>query len=358
VIDLQLDLRRGVVGFAALAVLAPSVVLAEGGELPDASIPPPLGAVPILELPFTDTGNTCDNLDDFDVACPHTESTSPDVFYALTPQPGNESFVITLCESAYDTKTYVLDSGLFTVACNDDACSDSQGNPFRSELYEVLLTPGLQYYIGVDGWGGDCGHYELLVDRYEEPCCCLIECDPEDTFEDEPCRFGSGGLDDTNGGCGSEPPVYSPISCGETYCSTSYFDGSFRDTDWYEIECPEAVELQWLGLAEFPMVMGVVDTGFVPDCNLAMGLDPFAICDACKPCIVDPVVCPAGGTAWLWVGHDFTEITDCNDERYTYFVVLECAAPPCPEDVDGDQVVGFGDLSQLLATWGPYDPCP
>ena len=31
---------------------------------------------------------------------------------------------------------------------------------------------------------------------------------------------------------------------------------------------------------------------------------------------------------------------------------------PCPEDVDGDGGVGFGDLLAVLATWGPYDPCP
>ena len=41
-------------------------------------------AVPIGSLPFSDTGATCDNVDDYDEACPYG-STSPDVVYAFTP---------------------------------------------------------------------------------------------------------------------------------------------------------------------------------------------------------------------------------------------------------------------------------
>ena len=31
---------------------------------------------------------------------------------------------------------------------------------------------------------------------------------------------------------------------------------------------------------------------------------------------------------------------------------------PCPTDLDGNGDIGFDDLLEVLATWGPYDPCP
>jgi hypothetical protein len=46
----------------------------EGGENLDSAVPEP-------GLPFTDTGATCDNFNDYDEVCPFTGSTSPDVVY-------------------------------------------------------------------------------------------------------------------------------------------------------------------------------------------------------------------------------------------------------------------------------------
>jgi len=42
-------------------------------------------AIVIGSMPFTDTGNTSDNIHDYDEACTYTGSTSPDVVYAYTP---------------------------------------------------------------------------------------------------------------------------------------------------------------------------------------------------------------------------------------------------------------------------------
>ena len=50
----------------------------EGGEtVGDAFVIP--------ALPFVDTGNTSDNIDDYDEDCPYTGSLSPDVVYAWAP---------------------------------------------------------------------------------------------------------------------------------------------------------------------------------------------------------------------------------------------------------------------------------
>ena len=69
----------------------------EGGETVDT-------AFPILSLPFSDTGNTCDNIHDYDEACPYMGSDSKDVVYSFTP--GTDlSIDVDLCGSSYDTKT-------------------------------------------------------------------------------------------------------------------------------------------------------------------------------------------------------------------------------------------------------------
>ncbi len=111
-------------------------------------------------LPYSDGGNTCGYLNDYDEACPYTGSTSPDVVYAYMPGVP-EALDIALCTSLYDTKLYVYENDPFTlVACNDDACGD---DGFKSELVGVPVIPGNTYYIVVDGYGGDCGDYNLTV---------------------------------------------------------------------------------------------------------------------------------------------------------------------------------------------------
>ena len=42
-------------------------------------------------------------------------------------------------------------------------------------------------------------------------------------------------------------------------------------------------------------------------------------------------------------------------------VDAECSAADCPQDIDGDGLVGFSDLLEVLSFWGPCaDPenCP
>ncbi len=74
---------------------------------------------------------------------------------------GNYTF--DLCESGYDTKIWVWDIELNCVGCNEDYCSDSSGNPYRSYL-EIQNLPAGDYYIIVDGYGGEAGEYRLITD--------------------------------------------------------------------------------------------------------------------------------------------------------------------------------------------------
>ncbi len=60
----------------------------------------------------------------------------------------------------------------------------------------------------------------------------------------------------------------------------------------------------------------------------------------------------AGACDLVAVGHVFTSTQD-NDP-----LVVRFAADELPGDVDGDGVVGFGDLLAVLGAWGPCSGCP
>ena len=111
-------------------------------------------------LPVTLTGTTATYNNDYDEACPNT-STSPDVVYSYTPVAGQRIHV-TSCNSAYWTKLFIYDEDTNVVACNQ--YSDSCLPDYRAALYDIPISGGITYYIVVDGWGGQSGEYEVIVE--------------------------------------------------------------------------------------------------------------------------------------------------------------------------------------------------
>ena len=197
----DLRITNNALGFAAVAGLA-SVCLqgaayGEGSEFPD-------GSVSITSLPFTDTGDTSDNSDEFDAVCPYSGSTSGDVFYEMSGDLGE--ITITLCD-LYDSKTYILDSAFNVFARNDDACGD---DGFGHN--DANLVAGATYYLAVDGYTGANGAYTLTVDGFVPPEPRSFQCPPGSTQNDEPCD--DTGANDSNGGCNGGVP-YVPIAEGE-----------------------------------------------------------------------------------------------------------------------------------------------
>jgi hypothetical protein len=348
--DLCLCTKRAV-GFAAVAsfsVALTGAALGDGSDLPD-------GTVSIPSLPFSDTGSTVGAGDEFDAVCPFTGSTSPDEFYAFSPA-ADVSIVVSLCNSGYDTKVYILDSSFAEIACNDDACGP---DGFRSELDCTLLEGGETYHIAVDGFGGDSGTYEIHVEECTPPGPCILECPPGSVDEGEPCG------DDTNGGCNSVPPVFFDLDCDTTVCGLGWADAGTRDTDWYQVDTTADgfdTVFTWCATAEYDHVVGVVsDAGGEPtsDCATAAVLDPFAVGAPCEEaCVTVGPLAP--GIYWFFAAPVVFDLVPCgvgeplgND----YVATLDCeaAAPPCPWDFDGDNSVGFSDLLKILSNWGP---CP
>lgn len=361
------------VGFAVVASLSTvALTMSAHGQGGDT----PFTANAIGALPFAAAGTTVNYVDNTDEICPYSGSTSPDVFYSYTGT--GELVSIDLCNSQYDTKTYVLDSSLATIstingalACNDDFCTSPNGGAFRSFLECVPANGAI--FIAVDGWLGDLGTYNIAVNTQDPGECepdppCIIDCPAGATIEPDDCFFGDPAPNDqVNGGCNSTPPAFTSISCGEDVCGTGYMDGAFRDTDWWELDttADAGAEFTITGEAEFASVYGRVDNqGGALDCSQVSAFAEFVVSAGCTPvnlttARLDP------GLYWFFVGPDFSEIVDCNQpaggppaevgENYTLRVECSFNAPPCPWDFDGDNNVGFQDLLKVLSNWGP---CP
>lgn len=229
-------------------------------------------AMPIDGLPYVDPGNTCQANDDMDVECPWP-STSADVFYSLTLDTDMQ-VTIDLCNSAYDTKLFVLDAELNMIACNDDFydISDPCGG-FVSKIAGLFIPGGETVYIGVDGYGGGCGAYLIRVTEFVP---CEFDCPPGAIAEAEP-PLAPDQADDYNGGCWSDPPIFQDL-WGDDYgnvdvCATSGWFLSAgdisRDSDWFRVYLGPA------GLMEFTMMTdGFGDVGTWMNIILPGPVDP------------------------------------------------------------------------------------
>ncbi|MBD3366843.1 MAG: hypothetical protein GF405_01560 [Candidatus Eisenbacteria bacterium] len=261
-------------------------------------------AVVIPSLPFSDTGNTCPYLDDYDEVCPYSGGAAPDVVYAYTPA-ADEYIDIDLCASLYDTKVFVYEDSYTPgapYACNDDACGD---DGWKSLITGMPVFAGSTYYIVVDGYGTSCGDYILDVDiSQQQPC--IVECPAWGVDEGEVDCFDQ--YDDTyNGGCNVVPPVFQSIDLNTTICGNSgnfmYDDGTgpaeYRDMDWYELVLTEDEHVEVCVCADFPARVWIVDGN--SGCDFATVLVSEAAAANFTLC-VDQLL--TAGTYWVLVSID------------------------------------------------------
>ncbi len=242
-------------------------------------------AILITAIPFSDTGNTSDNIDDYDAVCPYSGSTSADVVYSFTPA-ADIILEVDLCGSSYDTKTYIMDGAMNLIACNDDFYNDSICGIYVSKIQEAYLAAGIQYYLFIDGYGGDNGHYNLELREVEIEPPCILVCDG--LAEGEP-QLQDGYEDAFNGGCNSPEfgnpyldLVYAADFNGElTLCGVSgwYNDNAMRDTDWMYIMFDYAGLIVWTLDAEYP-VHGFLLGG---DCDSGITVEEQMTAGPCAP---------------------------------------------------------------------------
>jgi hypothetical protein len=329
-----------------------SALRQEGGE--DCA-----SATAIASLPYSATGYTCDNNDDYDEVCPYSGSTSPDVVYSYTPST-NEAIDIDLYGSSYDTKVYVYDGtcdNAYLVACNDDYYSD-----YTSAIFGLGLTGGHTYYIVVDGYGGACGDYLLNVSIYVP---CDVVCPPGGIVDGEPICY-DGYVDNYNGGCNSSPFVFETINCGDTICGTSgvYDAGGYREMDWFRLDLANAATLTWSAVAEFPVALWIIDAGS-ENCSDYTVLNFNYTYTLCETLSISAVV-PAGVYWFIIAPPDWGDYP-CGVEYVAWLGCEVATTGACCNDVDpyDCQILTPDDCALLTnhtfrglgTNCGPPNPC-
>jgi len=205
---------------------------------------------------------------------------------------------VDLCGSGYDTRLFVVDPQLECIAYNDDYYVDEECGQWVSYIENVPLTGGEVYYIIVDGYGGDCGAYELTVSMFAP---CELTCPPASVPEGEP-PLADGQPNDFNGGCAS---VFQDlwgqgdgtlVLCGRGGWFT-YEGGPARDTDWFiaTFDAGGAIEIH--GDAEWPLFLFELGP---QDCA-QVGVVQQQTLGPCSPQAMT-VTGEPGTTVWLWAG--------------------------------------------------------
>jgi hypothetical protein len=175
-------------------------------------------------------------------------------------------------------------------------------------------------------------------------CPCFVFCPENGIPEAEPC--GS----DTNGGCNAAPPVFEPILCMQTICGTGWFDGSTRDTDWFEFVATANDTMTFTVECEFQALIGLIEqlNPGVPGCDNITGyLAPYALPNECEVASVTfPVT--AGGTYYVFVAPQFTNVVECPADYVATLTGDNCL---CGDfDLDGD--VDVMDYYAILDAFG------
>jgi len=283
-------------------------------------------ATVIDAIPYDEVGTTAGYTNNYDEECPY-DSMSPDVAYTFTPA-GDIALDIDLCGSSYDTKVYVYDHELNLIDCNDDYYYDDECGEYVSFLDAVPMSAGMQYYIIIDGYGGDYGEYLLSV-TISEPCA--LECPPDGVPEGEP-PLQDDQANDFNDGCSSgNPDGFQDLTGDETgaliLCGTSgwflYQGADYRDTDWFVATFGPDGVIELTADAVQPLY--VFELG--PQDCAEVGLIQSITVGPCLPASMTITGEPLT-TVWLWTGATtFNSPDGTTPYEYDYIIWLSGLEP-------------------------------
>ncbi|MCH7797931.1 MAG: hypothetical protein IID28_05730 [Planctomycetes bacterium] len=282
-----------------------------------------------------------------------------DIWYSYVAEFTGQLLVSTCGQVNYDTQLAVYE-GCDCFALSDPplACNNEGAVcPPGTSLLIADVVQGTCYLIRLgSGSIKPVGSGTLTLSSTVPPVCDLSPFPPGALPEGEQCG------DDTNGGCDSPLPEFTIVQIGDVIHGTAWAVGGQRDTDWFELVLTEATEVSLNLDAEFPFLLGFVET-LTPgsgDCADTTGsvvpsetgetcttgvvtvvLDPGTWWPFVRPLILDGLPCPEGITA----GNDY--------------VLSITGIAPCPWDCgDGDGVVGIVDFLALLGEWAMVQtPC-
>ena len=299
-----------------------------------------------VTAPFTsEVLTTCGRLDDCQPPS-QSNNTEDVVFLVEIPYAGAWNFNTCLSESFDTWMAAGTDSCLEDLGYNDDSCD------LQSEII-VYLEHGW-YNVDIEGYV-DCG--EFVFDVHEE-LTCQLDCPDGADIESEACG------DVVNDGCSMDIPAFEPIACDQTICGTAWFDGSLRDVDYYVFTAVVDDHMTMTVEAEFDVLLGVFEQyePGQPGCNNLTGyLDPYQLLDDCEQGSVEFDVV-AGGVYYLFVGPQFDDIFDCDDDTNLYIATLTGEYIPDPTGAccNGWECLGTvteSECQSLCGTWYPDEDC-
>ncbi len=304
-------------------------------------------AVVIPGLPFMDTGNTSDNIDDYGVFCPWGDSTSPEVVYSFLPA---EDLIlrVDLCGSGYDTQTYIFDADFNLIECNEDYYYDEICGYYTSLIEEAFLVAGVTYFIFVDGWAGDSGDYILNVEEFVPPPPCFLTCDG--VGEGEPALH-DGYVDTFNTGCNDESGVFpfqdlvgdengELVFCGKAGWHLNDAGSQFRDTDWF------TAVIGGYGMIEWTLDAEEETNGFLlsPQDCATVGLEMDMTAGPCAP-VMMVIQGNPGDILWLWAGSsDYSPPSGFVGHEYNYI----CTFVGLQEGIVSTDNLSLGGLKSLF----------
>jgi len=265
---------------------------------------------PEISLPFSGSGTTLGYAHNYDESCPW-ESLAPDVVFSFFPSEDLD-IVVDLWGSDFDTKLYVYNQNLFSIACNDDFYDN-----YVSRLQMVTLSGGFQYYIIVDGHDDYGGNYEIQV--YENQ----LVIPPDAVPEGEPTLY-PGYVDEYNSGCvySLDQPLMQEIIGNASGALDLHahigwldLDPYIIDADWYSFTIGETGTVNIDFMAQ--LVTGLYQVEPI-DCHLGV------ICQSVVATLDSPVSMTVTGPPFsvAWVGTNPTWYPPSGYARAEYSYLL------------------------------------
>jgi hypothetical protein len=268
---------------------------------------------------YIDTNTTCGRGNYYEDTCLDYYDGGEDIVYELTVlSPVDVQITLDPMETGW---TGVAIDGVCPPgeSCLANATQGAQGWP---TIYGLHLEPGT-YYLVVDTWPLPACIPEFML-TIEEIFGEWVVCPSDGIPENEPCG------DDTNGGCGMDPPQFESLNCTETICGTIWAEDGWRDTDWFEVVVTEPTSFVWSAVAEFPVIIGLVETDPLGsgDCwDMTGYLDPWDMAGSVPDVaeIMTDMLPP--GVYWFWISHQDFYGAPCSSMS-DYVVTLECSVVP------------------------------